>query len=56
MLTFIQFPTAEIPNANGDPALDYMVKKMHDIRFLWNRKSLFSKLRHFPETHATPSL
>ena len=37
MLTFIQFPTAKIPNANDDPVLHDIVKKMHDIQSLWNR-------------------
>ena len=49
------FLTAEIPYANDDPVLHDIVKKMHDTRSLWNRQSFFS-LRHFPETHATPSL
>ena len=53
-LNLYNSPKAEIPNANDDPVLHYIVKKMHDTWPLWNRQSYFS-LRHFPETHATPS-
>ena len=55
MLTFIQFPNSQIPNANDGSVLHDIVKKMHATRSLWNRQCFFS-LRHFPEALATPSL